>query len=36
MISSGSKALVVQGDVTHLPAVFAGDPGWQRASIWTP
>ena len=28
MVSSGSKALVVQGDVTNLPAVFARNPGW--------
>ena len=28
MISSGSRALVVQGDVTNLPTVFARNPGW--------
>ncbi len=27
-VSSGGKALVVQGDVTNLPTVFARNPGW--------
>ena len=28
MISSGGKRVVVQGDVTNLPAVFARNPDW--------
>ena len=28
LISSGGKALVVQGDVTNLPTIFARNPGW--------
>jgi glyoxylase-like metal-dependent hydrolase (beta-lactamase superfamily II) len=35
MISSGSRALVVQGDVTNPPTVFARNPGCTPASIWT-
>ena len=28
MVASGGAALVVQGDVTNLPTVFARNPGW--------
>jgi glyoxylase-like metal-dependent hydrolase (beta-lactamase superfamily II) len=28
VINSGGKGLVIQGDVTNLPALFARNPGW--------
>ena len=28
MVSSGKQSVVVQGDVTNLPAMFVRNPGW--------
>jgi glyoxylase-like metal-dependent hydrolase (beta-lactamase superfamily II) len=31
IVSSGNKSLFVQGDVTHVPYLFARNPGWHLA-----